>query len=152
MRKFNALFGTLAGAALTFACVHANAESAGDSHAEFASDGATVIMLAQSSANSEPAMGGEGDGAVGGNVPEPERSAGTMVDDGKITAEVKTKLLADTTVSGLKIDVDTRKGVVYLTGDNIRDQAAIDRAISLASETSGVVDVVSKLATVDIKR
>lgn len=94
-----------------------------------------------------PAPGGEGDGAAGGNAPnpEPDRSAGQVVDDASITASVKTKLLADSMVGGLKIDVDTRNGVVYLTGDNMKSQAEIDQAIKLAKETSGVKSVENKL-------
>ncbi|MEX0880077.1 MAG: BON domain-containing protein [Thermoanaerobaculia bacterium] len=100
-----------------------------------------------------PAPGGEGDGAVGGNAPnpEPDRSAGQVVDDASITASVKTKLLADTMVGGMKIDVDTRNGVVYLTGDNMKSQAEIDQAIKLARETSGVKSVENKLVVGDKK-
>lgn len=157
MRTFNTLFGTLAGTALTIMCVQVNAETTGNGFPAMASDATAVIMLAENSttardSNAEPALGGEGDGAVGGNAPESDRSAATMLDDGKITAEVKAKLLADTKVSGLKIDVDTRNGVVYLTGDNIKDQTAMDQAVRLARGTFGVKDVVSKLAVADIKR
>jgi hyperosmotically inducible protein len=67
------------------------------------------------------------------------------MDDAAITAAVKAKLLADPMVGGLKIDVDTRSGVVYLTGDNMKSQAEIDQAIKLAKETSGVTSVESKL-------
>lgn len=94
-----------------------------------------------------PAPGGEGDAAMGGNAPnpEPDRPVGEVMDDAAITAAVKAKLLADTTVGGLKIDVDTREGVVYLTGDHMNSQAEIDQAIKLAKETSGVKSVESKL-------
>ena len=44
------------------------------------------------------------------------RGVGTAVGDAAITSAVKAKFLADTTVSGLKIDVDTKDGVVTLTG------------------------------------
>lgn len=95
----------------------------------------------------EHPMGGEGDAAMGGNAPnpEPDRSVGTVIDDAAITAAVKAKLLADPTVGGLKIDVDTREGVVYLTGDQMKSQAEIDTAIKLARETSGVKSVENKL-------
>ena len=98
-------------------------------------------------ADAAPAPGGEHDGAVGGNAPnpEPDRPVGTVMDDAAITAAVKAKLLADTKVGGLKIDVDTRNGVVYLTGDHMKSQAEIDQAMKLAKETSGVKDVQSKL-------
>ena len=100
-----------------------------------------------------PAPGGEGDAAAGGNAPnpEPDRSAGQTIDDAQITAAVKTKLLGDSRVGGLKIDVDTRNGVVYLTGDNMKSQAEIDQAIKLARETTGVKNVESKLVVGDKK-
>jgi hyperosmotically inducible protein len=100
-----------------------------------------------------PAPGGEGDAAVGGNAPnpEPDRPVGQVMDDAAITAAVKAKLLADSTVGGLKIDVDTRNGVVYLTGDHMKSQAEIDQAIKLAKETSGVKSVESKLVVGDKK-
>jgi hyperosmotically inducible protein len=94
-----------------------------------------------------PAAGGEGDAAMGGNAPNPDpnRPVGEVMDDAAITAAVKAKLLADPTVGGLKIDVDTREGIVYLTGDNLKSQAEIDQAIKLAKETSGVKSVENKL-------
>jgi hyperosmotically inducible protein len=94
-----------------------------------------------------PAPGGEGGAVVGGNAPNPEpnRPVGQVMDDAAITAAVKAKLLADPMVGGLKIDVDTREGVVYLTGDHMKSQAEIDQAIKLAKETSGVKSVESKL-------
>jgi osmotically-inducible protein OsmY len=101
-----------------------------------------------------PAPGGEGDAAMGGNAPnpEPDRPPGTVIDDASITAAVKAKLLADPTVGGLKIDVDTREGIVYLTGDNMKSQAEIDQAIKLAKETSGVKSVDNKLVIGEKKK
>jgi hyperosmotically inducible protein len=104
-------------------------------------------------AGGAPAPGGEHDAAMGGNAPNPEpnRPVGQVMDDAAITAAVKAKLLADTTVGGLKIDVDTRNGIVYLTGDHMKSQAEIDQAIKLAKETSGVKSVESKLVIGDKK-
>jgi hyperosmotically inducible protein len=106
---------------------------------------------AYGSTTGEPAPGGEGDAAMGGNAPnpEPDRAAGTVMDDAGITAAVKAKLLADPTVGGLKIDVDTRNGVVWLTGDHMNSQAEIDAAIKLAKETSGVKSVENKMVVGD---
>lgn len=158
MKQFNTLLSTLAGAALTLASIQANAEVSSDGQPNVPSNSGAIIMLAETPPTARddaapPAMGGEGDDAIGGNAPnpEPDRSPGTVVDDASITAEVKTKLLADTKVSGLKIDVDTRGGVVYLTGDNMNSQAAIDQALTLARQTAGVTKVVSKLAVNDVK-
>jgi hyperosmotically inducible protein len=67
-----------------------------------------------------------------------------VIDDAAVTTSVKTKLLADSTVGGLKIDVDTKEGVVTLTG-NVKSQAEADAAVRIARETEGVKDVVSNL-------
>jgi hyperosmotically inducible periplasmic protein len=67
-----------------------------------------------------------------------------VVTDAEITSAVKTKLLADTTVGGLKIDVDTKNGVVTLSGD-VKSAAERTQAVHLARETKGVKKVVSKL-------
>jgi hyperosmotically inducible protein len=69
---------------------------------------------------------------------------GAAMTDGAITAGVKTKFLADTSVSGLKIDVDTQDGAVTLTG-TVPTRAEADRAVSLARDTSGVKRVVNNL-------
>jgi hyperosmotically inducible protein len=103
------------------------------------------IMVAGGTA----AMPGEsGEAVMGGNAPnpEPDRPVGEVLDDAGITAAVKASLLADPLVGGLKIDVDTREGVVYLTSDSMKSQAEIDQAIKLARETSGVKNVESRLA------
>lgn len=94
-----------------------------------------------------PAPGGEGDAAMGGSAPP----AGAVMDDAGITTAVKAKLLADPMVGGFKIDVETRDGIVFLTGDPIKGQAEIDQAIKLATETSGVKSVESKLVIGDKK-
>lgn len=69
---------------------------------------------------------------------------GAAVSDAGVTAAVKAKFLADTAVSGLKIDVDTSDGVVTLTG-TVATKAEADRAVMLARETGGVTRVVNNL-------
>ncbi len=69
---------------------------------------------------------------------------GAVVVDAAVTSAVKTKLLADTAVSGLKIDVDTTDGIVTLNG-LVATKAEADRADSLARETNGVKRVVNNL-------
>ena len=64
--------------------------------------------------------------------------------DAALTAAVKTKFLADTKVSGLKIDVDTRNGVVTLSG-TVPTAAERTRAVATAKETDGVKSVVNHL-------
>jgi hyperosmotically inducible periplasmic protein len=67
--------------------------------------------------------------------------------DPAITAAVKGKLLADPAVGGLKIDVDTRDGIVTLSGQ-VRTQAERDQALQLTRDTSGVRSVEDKLMVV----
>jgi osmotically-inducible protein OsmY len=69
---------------------------------------------------------------------------GAAVTDGAVTTAVKSKFLADTTVRGLEIDVDTKEGVVSLNG-MVASKAEADRAVTLARETNGVKRVVNNL-------
>ena len=86
---------------------------------------------------------------LGERTEEAAREAGRDIAnataDAGVTAVVKTKLLADTMVRGLKIDVDTRGGVVTLSG-TVRSAAERERAVAVARGTDGVKDVVDKLA------
>ena len=66
------------------------------------------------------------------------------VGDAGITAKVKTKFLADTKISGLKIDVDTTDNVVTLSG-TVPSAAERAHAVSVAKDTDGVKSVVNKL-------
>jgi len=70
-----------------------------------------------------------------------------VVADATITSEVKTKLLGDTKVGGLKIDVDTKDNVVTLTG-NVKSVEEKNEALRLARTTAGVKRVVDKLTVV----
>jgi osmotically-inducible protein OsmY len=72
------------------------------------------------------------------------KSVGNTIDDATITGRVKTALLNDPDVAGLKIDVDTFKGVVTLSGQ-VKSQAEADKAIAIARRTPGVADVRSTL-------
>jgi osmotically-inducible protein OsmY len=74
----------------------------------------------------------------------PATAQGDAAADAATTAAVKTKLLADTKVGGLGIDVDTKDNVVTLTG-KVRSAAERTEAVRLARTTTGVKDVVSKL-------
>jgi hyperosmotically inducible protein len=79
-----------------------------------------------------------------GDAPGTGRDLGERMGDAEITLSVKTKLLEDALVKGLKIDVDTREGVVYLTGA-VRSEAEKNQAITLARNTQGVRDVQANL-------
>jgi osmotically-inducible protein OsmY len=73
-------------------------------------------------------------------APNPNLTVGEHIDDAGITMRVKSRLLDDPVVKGLKIDVDTRDGVVFLTG-SVTSDAEKKQAIELARTTEGVKDV-----------
>jgi len=81
---------------------------------------------------------------VGRDAGEAADRAGVVMTDAAVTSAVKTKFLADTAVSGLKIDVDTRDGMVTL-GGMVPTKAEADRAVAIARDTSGVKSVSNNL-------
>ena len=80
-----------------------------------------------------------------GDAPDPERTIDETATDTGITMSVKGRLLEDPLVKGLGIDVDTRNGVVFLTG-SVGSDAEKQKAIQLARETKGVRDVQANLS------
>jgi Predicted periplasmic or secreted lipoprotein len=62
------------------------------------------------------------------------------IDDTTITTRVKTAMLNDPAVGGLRIDVDTFKAVVTLSG-RVKSQAEHDQAVALARRVNGVSEV-----------
>ena len=65
--------------------------------------------------------------------------AGDSVGDAALTGKVKTALIADPDVKALKIDVDTKDGVVFLKGQAGPTEKAL--AIELAEDVRGVKKV-----------
>ena len=72
------------------------------------------------------------------------KSVGETIDDATITTRVKTSLLNDPDVGGLRIDVDTFKGVVTLSG-RVKTKEEEAQAVALARKIGGVTDVKSTL-------
>ena len=70
--------------------------------------------------------------------------AGDAIEDGIITTRIKAALLTDPDVEGSQIGVDTRRGVVTLTG-TVDKAAGLDRAKHIAHDTEGVKSVDSQL-------
>lgn len=87
---------------------------------------------------------GEAAKATGAAAAQAVQDATPVVADAGITAAVKTRLLADPDVAGLRIDVDTKAKVVTLTG-TVRTAAQVAEAEKIAKETSGVARVVNNL-------
>lgn len=72
------------------------------------------------------------------------KTVGETIDDATITTRVKTSLLNDPDVGGLRIDVDTFKGVVTLSG-RVKSKEEETKAVALARKIGGVTDVKSTL-------
>jgi hyperosmotically inducible protein len=68
----------------------------------------------------------------------------TVPTDAGITAAIKAKLLADPDTSGLRIDVDTDKRVVTLSG-TVRSEAEKTEAVQIARAMNGVTNVIDRL-------
>jgi hyperosmotically inducible protein len=72
------------------------------------------------------------------------KTVGETIDDATITTRVKTALLNDPQVAGLKIDVNTTKGIVTMSGV-VRSRDEEQRAVQIARGVPGVQDVKSTL-------
>ena len=72
------------------------------------------------------------------------KTVGETIDDATNTTRVKTAFLNDPAIGGLRIDVDTFKGVVTLSG-RVKSKAEEVKAMEIAKTITGVVDVRSTL-------
>lgn len=72
------------------------------------------------------------------------KTVGETIDDATITTRVKTAYINDPVIGGLRIDVDTFKGVVTLSG-RVKSKAEEAKAIEIARTIGGVRDVKSTL-------
>jgi hyperosmotically inducible periplasmic protein len=82
--------------------------------------------------------------AVSEGTKEAAEQVGDTVTDGSITAAVKMKMADDPLVGAMKIDVDTKDGIVTLNG-TVKSLAEEQKAIDLAKSVDGVKGVESKL-------
>lgn len=104
-----------------------------------------VLLLIMSPALSGCAALLIGGAAAGGYaVGKDERPVKQIVDDGTITASIKTRFGVDKYVKALAIDIDTYDGVVTLNGmvDSYVEQ---QRAEDIARDIVGVKSVINKL-------
>jgi hyperosmotically inducible protein len=72
-------------------------------------------------------------------------TVGNTVDDGIITAKVKSALLADPSVKSFDIAIATRKGEVQLSGF-IDSQAQMDQAVAIARGVEGVTAIANQMS------
>jgi hyperosmotically inducible protein len=103
--------------------------------------GVTNVVDHLTVSSSEP-----GTAPTSGRLDETPAAApfGEAVTDAGITARVKTRLLADPDVSGLRIDVDTRDRIVTLTGI-VNTAAEKARALEQAGKVENVTRVEDRL-------
>ena len=73
-----------------------------------------------------------------------QRATGGTTEDAWITAKVQAKYFVDPDVKGRRIDVDTRQGVVTLTGE-VSSDSERRQAIAIARNTDGVTSVTDQL-------
>lgn len=69
-----------------------------------------------------------------------QESTGEYIDDSVITAKVKTQLATDDFLKSFQISVESRKGIVQLSGF-VNSQAAVDKADEIARGVKGVKSV-----------
>jgi len=65
---------------------------------------------------------------------------GNMMNDTAITASIKTKMATDKVVSAFNVKVETKNGIVTLTG-NVNSTSEAEAAIDIASSTENVKDI-----------
>jgi hyperosmotically inducible protein len=95
------------------------------------------------SAPAIPAMSASASNALSG-ASQALGKAAEKLDNGALTAKVKTALLAAADVKALQIDVDSKDGVVTLNGTQ-ETAVSVDRAAAVARGTDGVTSVENKL-------
>lgn len=81
---------------------------------------------------------------AGAAISNAAERAGDAVNDVTTTAAVNAKLVADSELSAIRIDVDTKDGVVTLTGP-APNAAAKERATTIAKAVDGVKTVHNNL-------
>jgi len=81
----------------------------------------------------------------GMSLKDGKASVGNTVDDGIVTAKVKSALLADPGVKSFDIAITTRKGEVQLSGF-VDSQAQVDRAIDISRGIEGVQSINNQMS------
>lgn len=78
--------------------------------------------------------------SAGSKIGESAAMAGKALDDASITAQIKAELIKAPEVSALKVDVDTKSGVVTLSG-TVPSDSVKNRAGEIATGVKGVASV-----------
>ena len=81
---------------------------------------------------------------VAASTKEAASKTAVALDDGAITAKVKGAIFAEPGLKSLQIEVETKDGVVTLSG-SVETSELRDRAVKIAGSLNGVRQVVDKL-------
>ncbi|HEX2343170.1 MAG TPA: BON domain-containing protein [Vicinamibacterales bacterium] len=92
----------------------------------------------------DPSKAREAGAKIGEQVATAANAAGELLEDGQLTAKIKSKMTLDDLVQARTINVDTKDRVVTIRG-RVRTEAERQRAVQLARETAGVKAVVDRL-------
>lgn len=98
--------------------------------------GLLAVLLASACLYGTPALAAD-DVA---KTKSPGAKVGELIDDAWITTKIKTLLLKEDLLSALKIDVDTKDGMVRLSGQ-VDKAEQVTRAVDIASNVEGVKSV-----------
>ena len=111
----------------------------------FAGNGVEAPIAAEPAAPSVDTQKARDAGAkVGEAVATGAVQAQQVLNEGSLTAKIKSKMALDDTVKALSIDVDTNGTEVTLSG-TVNSAAEKAKAVQLARETAGVTAVHDKL-------
>ena len=79
-----------------------------------------------------------------GKIPKKKQTIGGKIDDASITAQVKMTLLYHRSTSALNTKVETKRGVVTLSG-KAKNAAEKDLAAKFANDVKGVKSVNNRM-------
>ena len=88
---------------------------------------------------------------IGEEAKDATKKVGEKLDDGVITASVKTEMTKDSELSALQVNVDTDNGRVALRG-TAPSMAAKEHATTLAAAVKGVASVDNQLTVEPAKK
>ena len=103
---------------------------------------ATALMLVGCDRPTQPEV--RSGASIGDKIEQGAGKVAQSAEDVKITASIKTELAKDPSLSALRIDVDTRDGLVSLHG-TAPDSVSRERATRVAAAVKGVLGVDNKL-------
>ncbi len=104
----------------------------------------TVTGVTTGTTRTDQEKPGETQIVIKDNTTPMVKKGARVVSDASITSAVKTRLMADDLGRAMKIDVDTKDGVVTITG-NVPTEADKTKLGDLVAHTTGVKSVVNNL-------